>query len=413
MKLRTSVFAMAAAAVIAWSPMVQAGGYEIYEHGARAMGMAGAFTAIAQGPTAVFYNPAGIVWNEGTELGFGATIIKPKSSYTTKSGIEIDQEDLTFFPPHIYMTRDIGEKMAIGVGVFAPFGLGTEWPANWVGKYRGVKADLKAIYINPNIAFELSPTVAIGGGVDVIKASVEFIRNIPTGTPLGDATLNLTGDGTAVSFNAGVLMKPNDTFSVGVSYRHSATVEFDGDAEFTAHQLIKPLFPNGGGTAEIFLPNILAAGVAIKPNETMTLAFDLNYYGWGGADSIKIKFDKPFGNPARPVSETELIQNYENSAVIRFGLEQKLGEAFVVRGGYIYDQSPVQDKYIEPTLPDAKRNDFTVGFGIDKENMDLDFAYMLVLFSERESTNPELIELKGGTYKTTAHLFGFSFAYRF
>ena len=37
------------------------GGFAINEHGTKAVGMGGAFAAQADDPTAIFYNPAGIV----------------------------------------------------------------------------------------------------------------------------------------------------------------------------------------------------------------------------------------------------------------------------------------------------------------------------------------------------------------
>ncbi|MBU0558372.1 MAG: outer membrane protein transport protein, partial [Bacteroidetes bacterium] len=42
------------------------GGFQINEHGARGMSLAGAFTAIANDPSAIYYNPAGLYQISGT-----------------------------------------------------------------------------------------------------------------------------------------------------------------------------------------------------------------------------------------------------------------------------------------------------------------------------------------------------------
>ena len=62
-----TLFALAVlviAAPAAWA----GGGIEIDEHSAPGVGMAGAQTAIADDPAAIYYNPAGI----GFQPGFGA-----------------------------------------------------------------------------------------------------------------------------------------------------------------------------------------------------------------------------------------------------------------------------------------------------------------------------------------------------
>ncbi|MHB8994626.1 MAG: conjugal transfer protein TraF [Armatimonadota bacterium] len=41
--------------------------------GARSLGMGGAFTAVADGPTAVYWNPAGLAWNQGWQTEFSIT----------------------------------------------------------------------------------------------------------------------------------------------------------------------------------------------------------------------------------------------------------------------------------------------------------------------------------------------------
>jgi long-chain fatty acid transport protein len=108
-----------------------AGGYEIYEHGARAIGMAGAYTAIAEGPSAVFYNPAGITANAGLQIGLGTALIKPMGSFTSASGVKTDQESQLYYPSHLYATYQINEKLTAGFGFFTPFGLGTDWPEDY------------------------------------------------------------------------------------------------------------------------------------------------------------------------------------------------------------------------------------------------------------------------------------------
>src|SRR5215468_7489467 len=59
-----------------------AAGFSIFEQGARGMGFAGAFTAQANDPSAIFHNPAGIAFLKGKQIYLGATLIHPSSDFT-------------------------------------------------------------------------------------------------------------------------------------------------------------------------------------------------------------------------------------------------------------------------------------------------------------------------------------------
>ncbi|MDZ7262724.1 MAG: outer membrane protein transport protein, partial [candidate division KSB1 bacterium] len=321
-----------------------AGAYEIYEHGARATGIAGAYTAIAKGPSAIFYNPAGITQGAGLQLMLGTTLVKPFASFTSAQAKKTEQESQLYYPSHFYLTYQFTEKLSAGFGFFSPFGLGTKWPEDWTGKYRAVKTDLKTFYLNPTIAYQLTPKISLAAGFDYIVSMVELTQKIPTGTPFGDVDLELTGDGNAMSFNAGLLFKATEKINAGVSFRYAADIEYDGDAKYTVpNAALAPAFVNSSGTAEIHMPYILTAGVSFMPMEKWTFAFDFNWYGWSGADSITMTFDKAPGNPAVPY-KTALKQEYDDSFLLRIGAEYQLNQTLCLRAGYIYDQSPVKDE---------------------------------------------------------------------
>ncbi|MCK5732573.1 MAG: outer membrane protein transport protein [Candidatus Latescibacteria bacterium] len=398
-----------------------AGGYEIYEHGARAIGMAGAYTAIAEGPSAVFYNPAGITGNAGLQIGLGTALIKPIGSFTSAQGVKTDQESQLYTPSHLYATYQINEKLTAGFGFFTPFGLGTDWPEDWSGKYGGVKTELQTFFLNPTLAYQATPRLSLAVGFDYILSNVELGRKIPIMNPanpaqiVGETDLKLTGDGDAMSFNVGLLFKASEKIQAGLSYRHSADIEYDGDVEFTAPAPFAALFPNGGGGAELHMPSVLAAGISYMPMEKWTFAADVNWFGWSGADSIAITFDTPFGNPAAPTTASALIREYEDTFILRLGAEYQLSEVLALRAGYGYDQSPLQDEHLSATLPGANRNNLAMGLGYTLGNVDIDAAYFVVLFAERTSENQgqEYFLLREGHYNTTAHIMNVSVGYRF
>jgi long-chain fatty acid transport protein len=63
--------------LIVLSTPVYGSGFETHEQGAKTVAMGGAFTAQADDPTAVFYNPAGITQLEGNQVSVGVSMIRP------------------------------------------------------------------------------------------------------------------------------------------------------------------------------------------------------------------------------------------------------------------------------------------------------------------------------------------------
>src|SRR3989442_8611650 len=99
------------------SGAVLGSGYSIYEQGARAMANAGAFTARADDPSALFFNPAGIVQLDGIRLNFGTNAIfltgsEFESSSGPTTGQEFDQAGNAAWPSSLYYTHKLNDRWA-------------------------------------------------------------------------------------------------------------------------------------------------------------------------------------------------------------------------------------------------------------------------------------------------------------
>ena len=82
MSTSTRALAAALAACILGPVPAHAAGFAIFEQGARGMGFAGAFTAQANDPSAIFHNAAGIAFLKGKQFYLGGTLIHPSSTFT-------------------------------------------------------------------------------------------------------------------------------------------------------------------------------------------------------------------------------------------------------------------------------------------------------------------------------------------
>ena len=133
-------------------------------HGSKAASMGTAFVAIADDPSAILYNPAGLTQLTGTNTYSGATAVIPTSEYESPSG-ESDETDFqVFFPPHLYISSDLNtETIALGLGVFSPFGIGgRKWGEDGPTRYISTESTIATISVNPTFAWEITPSLSVG-----------------------------------------------------------------------------------------------------------------------------------------------------------------------------------------------------------------------------------------------------------
>ncbi len=388
-----------------------AGGFQLNEHGSRAMAQGGAWAARAYDGSAIFFNPAGLAFQKGTSIYLGSTIIMPTATFfgPLPSVKETKMVDQVFPPINVYASYALNDNLVLGLGVNNPFGLGTEWPDNWVGNQLSVKVDLKSFFFTPTLAYKLSDQLSVGGGVNIVTGEVTLSRYYIPGVKV-ELDLSATGYG----FNLGALYKVTPEISVGASYRSSVKLDATGTALFTPD--IPNTTPSGDAAASLELPSTAFFGVAYKVMDNLEIEADYQYVGWSTYKELLIEFKKdPSKNSKNP-------KDYENTYIIRVGGEYTM-DAYQFRAGYLYDNSPVATKHVDPLLPDANRNGFNVGLGYKvNENLSFDVSYLYLAFDQIKAVGTDFDNNGNpgqtfgdfdGTYNAAANLFGFNIGYTF
>ena len=402
-------------------------GFHVGEFGARSATMGNAVVAQAYDASAIFYNPAGLGFLQGTQFYGGVTGIFAKANFVGAAPVfdsRVHNAKEKFFPPvGIYASHRFSEKVAAGIGLTNPFGLGLEWEDDFPGRFLSKNVDLKSFYISPVVAYQVSPNLSVAVGVDVVLTTVTLVRNIllfntegtpGTGTEVGEVELKGNGD-PAFGFSAG-LMYRNEKLGLGVSYRHTVAPEFnDADATFTIYDNIDPsakavasaLFVNQKGGTKLNFPGILSAGIYYKFTEKFGAEVAYAYYNWSVFEKIDLTFDDERLNQT-------IEENYQNSSQIRIGAHYDVTENFSLRAGYIWDETPQPIESVSPLLPDDTRNDYSFGFGYKMGNVTIDAGYMFVNIGNRSTVeNGEGKNDSGfnGEYNSRADLFFLSFGY--
>ena len=168
----------------------------------------------------------------------------------------------------------INSQWAVGIGINAPFGLRTEYDSNWLGRFQGVKSDIKTINVNPSVSWRVSNTVSVGVGIDWQRVDAELTSKVnysaglaqaagqaaagglippalvPTIiglTPGLESNARVKGDDSAWGWNIGVLWDVTPQTRVGASYRSSnkcnvaANVNFDNPSLPTLPPALAPV----------------------------------------------------------------------------------------------------------------------------------------------------------------------------
>ncbi|KAA0259403.1 transporter [Deferribacter autotrophicus] len=399
--------------------LLYANGFQINEQGAKALGMGGAFVAQANDPSAVYFNPAGITQLENMQISLGVSPIHPYATFKSDTtGKSTDAEDKTFYIPNFYATLKLSDKLATGLGVFSNFGLSTEWPDDWEGKYivGGTNAEIVTLTINPNIAYKLTDKLSIAFGIDIQKMEITLENKIYTGAPI-DASSKLKGYNWAMGWNAAIHYKITDNWNFGISYRSKIKHEIK-DGTHDLYNLYNPL--NGSyfdyqrtASADITLPDILYIGTSYKFGR-FTFELDGQWTGWSSYDELKVEYEKDmlsttFGDQiVKP-------KDWNDVWAIRFGVQYKVNKLLDLRAGIIRDFTPIPDETIDPLVPSGDRWLYALGFGLNFEKVTLDFAYNYLDDEGRDFNNEvgQPYNVIGKFTDVSAHIFGVNLTYKF
>ncbi|MBK7979659.1 MAG: outer membrane protein transport protein [Ignavibacteriae bacterium] len=400
-------------------------GFQINEQGSRAMGLGGAFAGLANDPSAIYFNPAGITQLCGTHLIGGATLIIPSSTFRGPfpSITESAMKSQVFNPVHLYGTHQILDKLFIGLGVGNNYGLGTEWDDEWVGRFMTVKTEIRTFFFNAVASYRIMNEVSVGFGYVFGYGDVLINRKLNLAPFNSEPSLNLEGTGYGSGFIAGIFIHPIPAVSLGLSFRSQVKFDFEGDATPKNYSSqFKDMLPSGAITAPLTTPENITLGVAIRPLKSFTLTADYQYVGWDSYDKLEVKFKDFIDSETGELLVSSSDRNYVNSFIARVGTEFELNKTITARAGFLYDRNPVPDERLDPTLPDADRMGLNIGGTYNlSENISVEAAYMFLRFAERTITksleNYSGIENSNspmnGVYNSTANLMSITLGYKF
>lgn len=376
-----------------WGEPVLAGGLSTPGQGARALGMAGAFTAVADDGSAIYYNPAGISQIDGTVIEGGVASISPQLRYTTPADAT-EESTKRALAPTLFVTHRMTHRLSAGVGLYAPYARDAEIGDDLANGFASQRAKMVRTDFSAVIAYQVSAAVSIGGGLILGYSQVD--QSLPAGPAL---RISDKMDGTGFGGIVGVLWKVSEYLKTGLTYRTGMSVDHHGDRTMT----VAGVETKSNARARVHYPASLGLGIALNPTENLTLALDADWYGWSSMDQVTTRTD------SWPDSTTRL--NAGNSRDIRIGGEYRLPAGWSLRAGYAHIQGAFPGTHIIPVQPDGDGHEADLGIGRKIGSWSIDFAYQYAVAREQNLTAN--IYGYNGKQNISQHLLGLTAAYRF
>jgi len=169
----------------------------------------------------------------------------------------------------------------------------------------------------------------------------------------------------------------------------------------------------GGTSTNLPLPANLMVGVAYEAAQKLTLEYDFQFVQWSAYEQLTVGIPRVLLGQ----EEISLKKQWHDGYISRFGIAYKYNKELTLRFGETMDMTPQPVEKMEPMLPDADRLSLSLGFSYKfDEQLSADFAYMLVLFSERMSSYQAPVSRRpdmSGEYRSNAHIVGVNIAYAF
>jgi long-chain fatty acid transport protein len=396
-------------AVLGWllarAGPVYGSGFALYEAGARGSALAGAVVARADDLSAIFYNPAGLVQLPKIQIMCGFTTFIPRVEIVTHLGPVATpnlMESSVSFAPHFFASYQVAERVWLGLGLNSPFGLGIQYNRNWPGNINIIKASVQTMNLNPTLAVKITDYLSAGAGLDIMYFNFKMQRELPI--PLiGPQALDLSGDSWGLGFNFGLLLKPLDYLSLGLSYRSQVRQQIRGTARFRPFNTL-----DGDASGSIILPDMICAGIMVRPWEKFSVEGGIIWTHWELFRQLDVKFSNPLGTLSEP-------KDWHNTWRGQLGVEYKALSWLDLRAGYAFENEPMPDRYADYLVPSTdNRHNFSVGTGFHWRAMTLDLAYVMVLMMDRTVNNSRTTGVVPSDFQgRLSHVVVMSLAYKF
>jgi long-chain fatty acid transport protein len=391
----------------------------------------------------VYFNPAGMAKLDRMSLTAGVNFVATDAEFSDDdssfSGSGDTTDELGIIP-NLYAVVPLGERLAVGFGINAPYGLSSSFNDDWVGRYSATYSELELVNVNATASWEITDFISVGAGVNyqTIEADLQSQVDSTLGlapNPATDSSAQIKGDDDDFVLDLSILITPSERTSLGLVWREGGEFTLEGDSTFEFNAACQPGagLPTGAPPAPT-TGTLCAGGLSmlqgdIEADVTMpdTLTFSATQYvtdGWAfHVDISQTKWSSIQNIEVLTVDKGELVNEldlqYDDTMRYALGTSIDTG-ALTWRVGVALDEAPqTNPEHVSPRIPDADRTWLSLGANWEvSDNLSLDVGYTHLMVDDaslrEESTSAAGIPgVLAGSFDSSVDILGAQVNWRF
>jgi long-chain fatty acid transport protein len=366
-------------------------GLSLNSIGPKGFGMGGAFVGLANDYSSLYWNPSGLTQIQKNFIGIFATDVIPMGTYKfSMAGIDTKTKVNHYISPNIMGSFSFtpSNDLVIGLGVYVPAGLGSEWygsslrnlgmgVAEWMSK-------IGVINISPAIAYRINENISVGLAVNIFYGMFDLKR--PGGT-IGSTTYQYSesSNGLGYGVTLGALVKANEMFSFGASLRTKTNVKMSGTVKNQYLNIALGAPAETDFDRDVAWPMWIGAGVACHPFDFLVITADAQYSQWSKSENeFTATYDNPIWQAALSAGgSNKFVLHWKDVVQYRVGIGYTFMENIDFRLGYYYDPAPAPDESYNILFPNITYNAITFGMGYRMDDWTFDGGIEYLMGQDR------------------------------
>ena len=404
-------------AVLAMTAPALAGGYQLNDYSVTGLGRSYAGQGImGDDYSAIAFNPAGMTLMKRSGVQQSFSMINLKADLRGVGAHAGEKAKMDFWQPIPagFAQYNVNDRLSLGLGIYAPYGVKTEYKANWFGSNAAILSKLDIVDFNLSAAYKIDDHWSVGASAILRYIYGRMTQSVPLMLPVR-GSLQPAGGG-EINFN---VHGWTQTAALGAMYEVDKNTRFGLSYRLRSAQRAKGLFKVSGNNLQILNG---VTDVHANPDLPETITFsayhrykDIGFSGtarWTHWTSSFPNFTIRANSPLLQNGEKNTDYRYQNTWTLTAGADYYYNKNWTFRLGGGWDESPTHKPERRTIrIPDNDRWWMSVGASYIRDNWQLDVAYAHMIGKTGLAMEDTSVQAK---YKNMqSHILGIQVQYKF